>query len=67
MGVKGTRTDRYRALHIMGTSMAGVGNSDDGEGHYNITFTPEGQNACSQKHLKIADLQAQNASHCDAF
>ena len=28
----------------------GVGNFDDGEGHYNFTFIPEGQNAYSQKH-----------------
>ena len=48
-------------------AIPGVGNFDDGEGHYNFTFTPEGQNAYSQKHVKIADLQAQNASHCDAF
>ena len=56
---------------VLGTAsdlIAGVGNFDDGEGHYIFTFVQGGLNAYIQSKIaKIADLQAQNASHCDAF
>ena len=43
-------------------SISGLGNYDDGEGHYIFTFTTRGHYAYTKKYLKIADLQAQNAS-----
>ena len=46
------------------SAMAGLGNFDDGEGHHISILTPEGHIACT---AEIADLQAQNASRCDAF
>ena len=59
------------------SAMAGLGNFDDGEGHYISTLTPEGHILCHTKvakigdlqalQAKIGDLQAENASRCDAF
>ena len=61
---------------LIWSTTAGVGNFDDGEGHYISIFTPEGHIPytvgqkpviCHTRVAKIADLQAQNASHSDAF
>ena len=45
----------------------GMGNFDDGKGHYILTLTAEGHILCHTNVAKIADLQAQNASRCEAF
>ena len=69
-------TNKINKYHTPYTYIHRGGQLYGGEGHYISIFTPEGHIPytvgqkpviCHTRVAKIADLQAQNASLCDAF